>query len=383
MRLVTVLAAVLLPTLFAAGPANDPLFQRWDRNKDGALTPGELPERIRTNFDRVDADRDGRITPEEHQAFRQKRQGGRPGGNPQRAAPQIMQRFRDAIVPHLDLPYADDDNPRHRLDIYLPKEPKGDGPLPMLVYIHGGGWRNGNKDGGGRRVAEFVASGNYAGASIGYRLTDEAKWPAQIHDCKAAIRWLKANAKTYNIDPDRIAVWGTSAGGHLVNMLGATGDEKDMEGTLGESLDQNSKVACVLDWYGPSNMFTIHEQRARDQKQSPEMLLIGGRAKDVPEMGRSASPVYHVTADTPPFLIAHGDKDPVVPFAQSEEFVAAMKKAGVKTEPVLIRFEGAGHGQGIAGPELTKIMNTFLDMHLRGLEAELKSMTLPAYRPQR
>ncbi|MBT7299576.1 MAG: alpha/beta hydrolase fold domain-containing protein [Victivallales bacterium] len=360
-----------------AQPARNGMFQRWDKNRDGSLTRDELPERIRGNFGRVDANEDGKITLGEHQAFLRKRAGNRPQQN------RMPAQLRGAIQAHLDLPYANDDNPRHRLDLYVPKEPKGNDPLPVLVYIHGGGWKNGDKNGGGRRVAEFVASGKYAGASIGYRLTGEAKWPAQLHDCKAGIRWLKANAGKYNIDPERIAVWGTSAGGHLVSMLGVTNGREDMEGTLGEHLAQDSQVACVLDWYGPSNLFTIHEQRGRVQKQSPESLLIGGYAKDVPEMGRSASPITHVTARCPPFLIAHGDRDGTVPFAQSVEFVEAMRKAGVDPAPVLLQFEGAGHGKGIGGPDLTRIMTTFLDLHLRGQEAELKSAKLPSFQPKR
>jgi dipeptidyl aminopeptidase/acylaminoacyl peptidase len=166
-------------------------------------------------------------------------------------------------------------------------------------------------------------------------------------------------------------------------MLGVTNCDKELEGSLGEHLDQNSRVACVLDWFGPSNLFTIAEQRGRVQKQSAETPLLGGSAKDQPELGRSASPVFHVTPDTPPFLIAHGDKDNTVPFAQSEEFVEAMRKAGVDPAPILIRFEGGGHGQGIAGPELSKIMTAFLDLHLRGQKADLKNATLPPYFPNR
>ena len=141
-----------------------------------------------------------------------------------------------------DLPYADNDNPRQQLDLLLPERPADEKPLPVVVFIHGGAWRGGDRKGGQRMVAPLVAAGDYAGASVGYRLSGEAIWPAQIHDCKAAIRWLRANAKKYNLDPDKIAVWGASAGGHLVAMLGTSGGVKELEGTLGKHTDQSSRV---------------------------------------------------------------------------------------------------------------------------------------------
>jgi acetyl esterase/lipase len=376
----------LAVTCFAAllaQAAGDPRFQRWDANHDGVLTAEELPDRIRANFSRVDADGNGKITVEEHQTFLKQAQPNRPQPNP--GQPRMNPRFRDAVVSHVDIPYADDDNPRHRLDLFLPKKPTNDAPLPVVVFIHGGGWMGGDKGRAGGHVLPSVASGNYAGASIGYRLSGEAQWPAQIHDCKAAIRWLKANAKTYNLDPDHIAVWGSSAGGHLVSMLGLTNGREDMEGEVGKNLDQNSRVACVLDWYGPANMVTMNTPPGRidhSAADSPEGRLLGGAIADVPEKARHASPVTHVTADAPPFLIAHGDEDGTVPFGQSVELVEAMRKAGVDPEPIFLQFEGGGHGKGIAGPELTKIVSAFLDMHLRGQESELKSMKLPAVLPR-
>ncbi len=332
----------------------------------------------------MDTDGDGKISPAEHQAFRSQRAAGQ-----QRQAAQgggIPARLAESIEVKRDLAYADDDNPRHRLDLYLPKEAKDEGPLPLLIYIHGGGWRNGDKNGGGRRVAEFVASGHYAGASIGYRLTDEAQWPAQLDDCKAAIRWIKAHAAEYRIDPDRIAVWGTSAGAHLVTMLGLTNDRPDLEGPLGKCLDQNSNVACVVDWYGPANLLTMNKPAGgmnHDAPDSPEALLIGGAVQEKPEAARAASPVTYVTAKAPPFLIVHGTDDRTVPFPQSEELIAALNQAKVETAPVLLRIEGAGHGTGISGTDLMGRMTAFLDQHLRDGETKVESATLPAAKPNR
>jgi dipeptidyl aminopeptidase/acylaminoacyl peptidase len=169
-------------------------------------------------------------------------------------------------------------------------------------------------------------------------------------------------------------------------MLGLTNGRQDMAGELGGNLDMDSRVACVLDWYGPANMETMNTPPGRidhSAADSPEGRLLGGAIKDVPERAQHASPVTYVTAEAPPFLVAHGDHDETVPYGQSVELVAAMRKAGVDPAPVFLTFEGGGHGKGIAGPTLTKIVNAFLDMHLRDKKADLKSMTLPAQMPKR
>ena len=214
-------------------------FRRRDRNQDGKLTKDEFSGPL---FDQIDTDKDGIITAEEDRAF-VKRQVAGPG------QPQIIP---ESIKAELDIPYAGTDNPRQRLDLYVPKIPKADKPLPVVVFIHGGGWQAGDKRGGFGTVRPLVMTGEYAGVSVGYRLTGEAIWPAQIHDCKAAIRWLRANASKYNLDPVQIAVTGNSAGGHLVAMLGTSGDVPELEGTLGEYLKESSRVACVVDQDGPT-----------------------------------------------------------------------------------------------------------------------------------
>ncbi|MGH7202399.1 MAG: alpha/beta hydrolase fold domain-containing protein, partial [Planctomycetaceae bacterium] len=151
-------------------------------------------------------------------------------------------RIPDSVRVERDVPYAGTDNPRQRLDVLLPKEPAGEKPLPVVVFIHGGGWRNGAKERGLRELVPLVESGEYVGVTIGYRLSGEAKWPAQIHDCKAAIRWIRANAAKYHFDPDRIGVVGTSAGGHLVALLGTSGGVEALEGNLGSHDEAGSRV---------------------------------------------------------------------------------------------------------------------------------------------
>jgi acetyl esterase/lipase len=188
----------------------------------------------------------------------------------------------------------------------------------------------------------------FAVASVTYRFSQHAKFPAQIEDCKAAIRWLRANAKELNIDPAHIGAWGSSAGGHLVALLGVTGDEKDWD--KGGNLDQSSRVQAVVDWFGPTNLLTMGAQSRPDSRidhdaaTSPESRLIGGAVQENKAAAIAASPVSHVTKGDAPILLAHGDRDNVVPPGQSDEFHAALQKAGV--ESALIVIPGASHGDG-------------------------------------
>jgi acetyl esterase/lipase len=179
----------------------------------------------------------------------------------------------------------------------------------------------------------------YAAASINYRLSQQALFPAQIEDCKAAIRWLRANAKKYHLDPRHIGVWGASAGGHLVALLGATGGVKDLEGEEG-NLDQSSRVQAVVDWFGPTDFATIG--KGLSDPKSPVSRLIGGSPQENKEKAAKASPITYVGKDAAPTLIMHGDKDNLVPISQSEELAAALKKAGVEVTFQVVK--GNGHG---------------------------------------
>jgi acetyl esterase/lipase len=276
----------------------------------------------------------------------------------------------------LNVPYAGTDNPRQMLDLYLPNKPASEKPLPVVVWIHGGAWLGGNKSSGREMLLPLVASGNYAGVSVAYRLSNEATWPAQIHDCKAAIRWIRANARKYHLDPQRIGVWGASAGGHLVAMLGTSGGVKELEGTLGKHLDQDSRVTCVVDYFGPTDMLTIGKypsQMKHDAPDSPEAKLLGGPITKMKEAARSASPTSFVSKDDPPFLIVHGDKDPLVPHNQSERLAEALRKVGVPV--TLITVQGGGHG-GFRSQELIRRVYRFFDKHLRGQEVEISAETI-------
>jgi acetyl esterase/lipase len=278
-----------------------------------------------------------------------------------------MPRIPDSVRVELDVPYAATENPRQRLDLYLPKRAANQKPLPLVAFIHGGAFRAGDKRTGWPMIARLVTSGEYAGASIGYRLSGEVTWPAQIHDCKAAIRWLRANAKKYNIDPDRIGVIGTSAGGHLVAMLGTSGNVAELEGTLGEHRETSSRAACVVDEFGPTDFLALYGGHNMSP-DNPEAQLIGGPLGGKPDAARSASPIIFVSADDPPILVIHGTMDPAVAFNQSERFAAALKKAGV--DVTFVRVEGAGHGN-FRNPEVPRRVQLFFDKHLRGLDVTI------------
>jgi acetyl esterase/lipase len=344
-------------------------FDGWDQDKDGKLTRDELPEQLRKNFDRVDKDQDGFISREEDAAVKNRNRSAPRSGKPP-AAPANL----DILA---DLPYANNENPRQTLDLFLPKD-RGDQPLPLLVFIHGGGWRNGSKDGAARRLAPFLESGDYAGASLNYRLTDEAPWPAQIHDCKAALRWLRGNAEKYGIDPEKIAVWGTSAGGHLVAMLGVSHGVEGLEGELGEHSGESSAVQAVINYFGPSELLTMDDHpgtMTHNGPESPEALLVGGPIQEHQDKARNASPVTHAGKNDAPMLLVHGTDDPLVPFPQSEKLDQLLDQA--KVESILITVDGGGHGKGFP-EDLTAIVRQFLDRQLRDQEATIEEVTLPA-----
>lgn len=267
-----------------------------------------------------------------------------------------------------DLDYAGRDNPRQKLDLYLPEKPS-DKPRPLIIYIHGGGWEGGGKEDAGALLL-FAKQGGYAAASIGYRLTDEARWPAQIHDVKAALRWLKAHAKDHGIDPEKVALFGISAGGHLVSLLGTSQGVKELEGTVGVP-GESLKIRCVANFCGPANFLTFPGQGSVIDPEKPDAAiykLFGGPLSQRQAEARTASPVSHVSGDDPPFLHIHGTADRLVPLAQALEFDAVLDKAGV--ESTLLTGEGAPHV--FFSEDLRAKMQAFFDKHLQGRRADLR-----------
>jgi acetyl esterase/lipase len=229
---------------------------------------------------------------------------------------------------------------------------------------------SGNKGAGIRRLIPLAQRGYFC-ATIEYRLSGVAPFPAQIEDCKCAVRWVRAHAKEYNIDSEHIGAWGGSAGGTLVALLGVTGGKKEFEGKGGWE-KESSGVQAVCDWFGRMDIWkTAREEKARGATKEtmvkgdiPERLsaLIGGVIWENPYTCRWASPITYVTKDDAPFLIMHGDKDDTVPPDQSQDFYKALQKAGV--ESTLQIIEGAGHGWSTR-PDLEKIVAEFFDKHLR------------------
>jgi acetyl esterase/lipase len=267
-----------------------------------------------------------------------------------------------------DLAYVTNGHDRQKLDLYLPE--KAAAPTPVIVWIHGGGWVSGDKKENGAPGTVSHTARGYAVASINYRLSGDALFPAQIEDCKAAIRWLRAHASEYNLDPNRIGVAGASAGGHLVALLGATGHLRDFD--VGEHLDQSSAVQAVNDLFGPTDLLQMDAHAlpgarlVHDAPGSPESRLVGGPIQEPPycDLAAKVNPISYVTKDAPPHLIIHGDQDPLVPHHQSELLFATLQQHGVP-----VRFhtiKGAGHGQGFGGKEIAEMIAAFFDHHLMG-----------------
>jgi len=268
-------------------------------------------------------------------------------------------RVPEGTIVYHNLPYVTDGHERQKLDLYLPKAEK---KLPLIIWVHGGAWLAGNKTDG--VPLDYLTDG-YAVASINYRLSQHAIFPAQIQDCKAAVRWLRTNAQKYNLDPNHFGAWGPSAGGHLVAMLGTTSDVNEFD--VGEYLTVSSRVQAVADYFGPTDFLQLDEHRPPDGQvhntpDSPESQLIGGYIQDNKEKVAKANPITYVTEDDAPFLIIHGDMDPLVPHHQSELLEAALEKAGV---PVLFyTVKGAGHG-GFKDPNVPKLTKEFFAKHLK------------------
>jgi len=311
------------------------LFPDMDKNGDGILSGPEVAGLDPEGIDEADGDIDRCLTEKEYKAY----------ASFVRNLMDERQNLPPAIKAYYDLPYVDNGHYRQKLDIYLPNTAKAGDKLPLVIWIHGGGWRKGNKMSVARQL--FLLENGFALASINYRLSHNAQFPAQIHDCKAAIRYLKKHASEYGIDENRIGVWGASAGGHLVALVGTSGDVPKLEGDLGET-GVSSKVNAVCDFYGPTDFSKLTDRppnpnlNTTDPRMQTIPRLLGGLITEKKQLARLASPVTHVTKNDPPFLIMHGDKDPLVPLQQSILFHEKLQQTGVASELIIV--PDAGHG---------------------------------------
>ncbi|MGF1481087.1 MAG: alpha/beta hydrolase fold domain-containing protein [Cyanophyceae cyanobacterium] len=265
------------------------------------------------------------------------------------------------------------------LDLYLPTTAPSSHPLPVLIYIHGGGWREGSKEDCPGKIA---AQRGYAIACVSYRLSDVARFPAQIHDVKEAVRWLRANADRYGLDADRFGAWGPSAGGHLSALLGTSAGVERLAGPT-QYPGIASDVQAVCNWFGISDFTRVPP--TFEEPVTPEVwkkyrwepwflytvavhLVLGGPVSQNLELAALANPINYIDKSDPPFLIVHGEPDTIVPIQQSELLATALEKGGV--EVTFIRDPNLGHNhEGDNGelfdPEMIDRAVAFFDAHLK------------------
>jgi acetyl esterase/lipase len=259
-----------------------------------------------------------------------------------------------------DIVFAEVDGGKLALDLYLPKSAQR---VPLIVWVHGGAWRAGSRS--DMPLGGLVAAG-YPVASVDYRLSTSARFPAQAHDIKSAIRFLRAKAKELRINADRIAIMGGSAGGHLAALVGVTNGHKELEGSVGVT-GASSDVQAIVSFYGGSDLTTILSQstpHGLNVRVPALQLLLGGQPEEQPALARLASPVFHLDAHDPPLLLLHGDQDPQMPMEQARELHDAYKKAGL---PVRLEIlHGAAHGGAVFfDAERMAFVKKFLDESFR------------------
>jgi len=266
-----------------------------------------------------------------------------------------------------DVQYVDDDLVGHRLDIFLPEN--GDGPFPVIVAIAGSAWFGDNTKSRAYQNAKTLRAQGFAIVAVNHRSSRQAIFPAQIHDIKAAVRFVRGRAADYHLNAQFIGITGDSSGGHLSALMGTSGGvrthavdgtELSLEGALGAFTNSSSSVDAVVDWYGPTDFQEMDEcgsSFSHDALDSPESTLVGGAIQENDAMCALANPITYIDAGDPAFLILHGDADPLVPHCQSERLHAALQDKGVSSTLVIV--PGGGHGQGMWIPEYTDQMVAF------------------------
>lgn len=239
---------------------------------------------------------------------------------------------------HKDVVYATVNGKDLKLDIYLPS---GTSTPTLLVWVHGGAWRSGSKE----SVPTFFVENGIAIASLDFRSSSEGKFPASVHDIKAAIRFLRAKASEYTYRTDRIAIAGSSSGGHLAALVGVSNNHAELEGTVGNHLTESSAVHAVIDYFGASNLTTILSQstpHGLNVRKPALELLLGGQPGNIPELAKLASPVFHIDKNDPPLLLFHGDQDPQMPINQSHELEGRYRALDLDVQFAVVY--GAAHG---------------------------------------
>ncbi|WP_202874264.1 alpha/beta hydrolase [Kribbella albertanoniae] len=280
---------------------------------------------------------------------------------PASAAPSSVE-----VEVHTDIAYAPaqpSTSRGHLLDLYVPGK-YGGTKRPLLIFTGGSGWLEDDGKEVAQDIAPYFNAAGYVVAGVSTRSSVQATFPAQVHDIKAAIRWLRANALTYGIDSSRFAVMGDSSGGWTAAMAGVTGDVRHLEGTVGVT-GVSSKVQAVVDLYGPADFLQMDERmlpgacaafnqifglsNCHNDPRSPESLLVGCAIQECPDRVRAANPIAYVSRNDPPFLIAHGQDDTIVPHHQSELLFRALKGACVSA--TFYSVPGVGHSPEIVSPD--------------------------------
>lgn len=334
-------------------------FEALDPDGDGRLGFDEMTPATRPWMRLADRNGDAALDVDEYIAFL-----NQPGGDFDAPLPESVELTAD-------IPYAGSQHHRQQLDVLLPKTRASEGPLPVIAYVHGGGWSMGSRLMARPQVAAHVASGEYAAVAIGYRLSGEVTYPAPLHDLKAGIRWIRGNADRYGFDPDRICVMGASAGGHLTALIGTTNGSPEHAGKLGPYLSESSDVQCAIPLFGSTDL--VHEAPVETGGSARRDAFLGGHGEPVAALARSASPILHVDASDPPFYFIHGTRDPLVPYVQSVNLDRALREANVPS--ALLTVEGGGHGD-FFGPEISERVRRVLDHRLRGVGPSPESESL-------
>ena len=276
-----------------------------------------------------------------------------------------------------DMDYVGDGIVGHKLDVFLPKN--GKAPFPVVVCIYGSAFFSNNSKAatfsGG--LGQRLLKEGFAVVSINHRSSNDAKFPAQIQDVKAAIRFIRANSTEFSLGNNFIGITGWSSGGHLSALAGTTNTTKkdkirgldiDIEGNLGKFTSSSSRVTAVVDWFGPTDfliMDSCGSQMKHDDVKSPESSLIGGAIQENKDKVALVNPISYVNKNNPPFLIFHGDKDQLVPHCQSERLYTRLQEEGVKSELVIVA--GGGHGPGVMIEKYYDRMITFFKDQLKAI----------------
>lgn len=267
--------------------------------------------------------------------------------------------FSQSVVPDWkDIDYGGTGHVSNFMDIYIPKDIEP--PYPVIIGIYASAFKRNNYKGNMQFVADFFREKGFAFVAVNHRSSSDAIWPAQINDIKASVRFVRGNATQYQLDTSFIGITGFSSGGHLAAMTGTTGEvmkhtvngvSLDIDGSVGDYIGFSSRVHAVVDWFGPIDFLIMYSTdcdslKLQDKADSPESLLIGGiLTQENKEMCALANPITYIDKEDPPFLIIHGDADPLVPWCQSQILYEALQTAGVPSEFILV--PGAGHGPGL------------------------------------